>query len=216
MNILVAAFEPFGGERMNPALEAVRRLPGTVGGARLIKVQLPVAFGRDAETLREAVAAHAPDVCLCVGQAGGRDCVTPEFVGINYIHARIPDNDGKQPIAEPVIAGAPAAYFSSLPVHAMARKMGEAGIPAAVSYSAGTYCCNEVLYAVLHLCATDYPQMRGGFIHVPYAPEQAARKGDGAPAMSIDTMVEGLVLAIEACVEIGHGDIVDAVGGTER
>lgn len=216
MKVLVTGFEPFGGESVNPALEAVRRLPDIIAGAQVVTAELPVAFGRDVEVLREAVAEHVPDVCVCVGQAGGRPSVTPEFVGINYIHAPIPDNDGKQPIAQQVIEGAPAAYFSSLPVHAIAGRMGESGIPAAVSYSAGTFCCNEVLYALMHLCATDYPQMRGGFIHVPYTPEQAARKDADVPSLPIDTAVRALSIALETCVEIPLGDIADAASGTEQ
>lgn len=216
MKILVTGFQPFGGEHMNPALEAVRRLPDTIAGAQVVKAELPVVFGRDGEVLRAAVAEQRPDVCLCIGQAGGRTHITPEFVGINYAHARIPDNDGNQPLAQPIVEGGPDAYFTLLPVHAMVDRMRAAGVPAAVSYTAGTYCCNEMLYTVLHLCATVYPEMRGGFIHVPYATEQAARLGDGAPSMSIDTMVKGLTLAIETCVEVERGDIVGTVGGTEQ
>ena len=167
MKILVTGFEPFEGAAINPALEAVRRLPDTIAGASIVRAELPVVFGKDIEVLRAAVAEHEPDVTLCIGQAGGRTHITPEFVGINYAHARIPDNEGNQPLAQPIVEGGPDAYFTTLPVHAMVEKMRAAGIPAAVSYTAGPFCCNEMLYAVLHLCATEYPAMRGGFIHVP-------------------------------------------------
>lgn len=216
MKILVTGFEPFDGASINPALEAVRRLPGTVAGAEVVKAELPVVFGRDREVLAAAVAEHRPDVVVCIGQAGGRTHVTPEFVGINYAHARIPDNDGNQPLAQPIVEGGPDAYFTKLPVHAMVERMRAAGIPAAVSYTAGTFCCNEMLYAVLHLCATAYPAMRGGFIHVPYATEQAASMGEGTASMPVETMVEGLTLALQAIVEHPEGDVVGASGGTEH
>lgn len=216
MKILVTGFEPFGGAAINPALEAVRRLPDAVAGAEVVKAELPVVFGRDQEVLAAAVAEHAPDAVVCIGQAGGRTHITPEFVGINYAHARIPDNDGNQPIAQPIAADGPDAYFTTLPVHAMVERMRAAGIPAAVSYTAGTYCCNEMLYAVLHMCATAYPGMRGGFIHVPYATEQAASMAEGTASLPVETMVRGLACALEAIVEHPEGDIVGAAGGTEH
>lgn len=214
MKILVTGFEPFGGATMNPALEAVRRLPATVAGAEVVTVKIPVVFGRDIEALGAAVAELRPDACVCIGHARGRTHITPEFVGINYAHAHIPDNAGNQPLARPIVEGGPDAYFTTLPVHAMAAHMKEAGIPAAVSYTAGTFCCNELLYGLLHLCATEYPAMRGGFIHVPYATEQAAELGDGTPSMSVDMMVRGLTLALEAIIAHPEGDIA-AADGTE-
>lgn len=215
MKILVTGFEPFEGAAINPALEAVRRLPDTIAGASIVRAELPVVFGKDIEVLRAAVAEHEPDVTLCIGQAGGRTHITPEFVGINYAHARIPDNEGNQPLAQPIVEGGPDAYFTTLPVHAMVEKMRAAGIPAEVSYTAGTFCCNEMLYAVLHLCATEYPAMRGGFIHVPYATEQAAPLAEGTASLPIETMVAGLTCAIEAIVEHPEGDVVGA-GGREH
>ena len=214
MRILVTGFEPFGSATMNPALEAVHRLPATVAGAEVVTVKIPVVFGRDREALGAAVAELRPDACVCIGQAGGRTHIAPEFVGINYAHARIPDNAGNQPLARPIVEGGPDAYFTTLPVHAMAAHMREAGIPAAVSYTAGTFCCNELLYGLLHLCATEYSAMRGGFIHVPYATEQAAELGDETPSMSVDMMARGLTLALEAIVAHPEGDIAGA-GGTE-
>lgn len=143
MKILVTAFEPFGGQTMNPAQEAVGRLPSHVEGADISRVTLPVAFGRDREVLVQEIGRYDPDVCLCVGQAGGRAQVTPEFVGINYMLARIPDNERARPAGIPVVEGGPAAYFTTLPVHAMVARMRERGVPASVSYSAGTFCCTR-------------------------------------------------------------------------
>lgn len=141
--MLVTGFQPFGGATMNPAWEAVRRLPDTIGGAEVVKVEIPVVFGRASAAVDAAIEANRPDIVLCVGQAGGRCKITPEFVGINYIDARIPDNEGNQPLAKRVVEDGPDAYFSTLPVRAMAQAMNDAGVPAAVSFTAGTYVCNE-------------------------------------------------------------------------
>ena len=201
MKILVTGFEPFGGEKINPALEAVQRLPETIAGAEVVKVQIPVVFGEDVAAVKAAVESCDPDIVLCVGQAGGRTHITPEFVGINYVDARIPDNAGNQPVAEAIVEGAPEAYFTKLPVRAMVTRMKEAGIPAAVSYTAGTFCCNEVMYGLLHLIATEHPEIRGGFLHVPYAPEQAVNLSATTPSMTVDMMVKGITLGLEAAVE---------------
>ena len=201
MKILVTGFEPFGGEKINPALEAVQRLPETIAGAEVVKVQIPVVFGEDVAAVKAAVESCDPDIVLCVGQAGGRTHITPEFVGINYVDARIPDNAGNQPVAEAIVEGAPEAYFTKLPVRAMVARMKEAGIPAAVSYTAGTFCCNEVMYGLLHLIATERPEVRGGFLHVPYAPEQAVNLSATTPSMTVDMMVKGITLGLEAAVE---------------
>jgi pyroglutamyl-peptidase len=210
--ILVTGFQPFGGESMNPAWEAVRKLPDCIGGADITKVEIPVVFGRAPAAVDDAIENVRPDLVLCVGQAGGRAKITPEFVGINYIDARIPDNDGNQPIAEEIVQGGPTAYFATLPVKAMAKAMEAAGIPAEVSFSAGTYVCNDVMYALLHTLATRYPDVRGTFLHVPYASEQAAHLPSGTPSMSITTMTEGLKIALEAALT--HSSDVAVAAGT--
>lgn len=213
MKILVTGFEPFGGEKINPALEVVQRLPETIAGAEVVKVQIPVVFGEDVAAVKAAVESCDPDIVLCVGQAGGRTHITPEFVGINYVDARIPDNAGNQPVAEAIVEGAPEAYFTKLPVRAMVARMKEAGIPAAVSYTAGTFCCNEVMYGLLHLIATEHPEIRGGFLHVPYAPEQAVDLSATTPSMTVDMMVKGITLGLEAAVE--NVEDTGAGSGTE-
>lgn len=174
--ILVTGFEPFGGEKINPAWEAVKALPETIGGVQVIKLHVPVEFGAGAQKVIDALEAERPEIVLCVGQAGGRSKITPEFVGINWAHARIPDNAGKQPLSQRIIDGAPDAYFASLPVNAMVAAMNQAEIPAAVSYTAGTYVCNDVMYQVLHALATRFPETRGTFLHVPFATEQVVEK----------------------------------------
>lgn len=214
MKVLVTGFEPFGGATINPALEAVRRLPAKIEGADVVTTQIPVVFQKDAEAVEVAIDAERPDLVLCVGQAGGRSHMTPEFVGINYANARIPDNEGNQPVGRLVEDG-PDAYFATLPVFAMVDAARAAGVPAAVSYTAGTFCCNEVLYRLLHCLATGHPGVRGGFVHVPYAAEQALSMGEGTASMSVDMMVAGLTAMIGAAVT-STDDAVSAGEGTEQ
>lgn len=230
--ILVTGFEPFDGEKINPAWEAVKALPETIGGAQVIKLHVPVEFGVGAQKVINALEAERPDMVLCVGQAGGRSKITPEFVGINWAHARIPDNAGKQPLSQRIIDGAPDAYFATLPVNAMVTALNRAEIPAAVSYTAGTYVCNEVMYQVLHALATQFPETRGTFLHVPFATEQvveknaaAAEKADATekagtgekthqvPSMSLEMMTRGLQVALEA-VLANDVDFTDSESGT--
>ena len=149
MKILVTGFEPFGGAVINPAYEAVKLLPDVIAGAEVIKIEIPTVFGRDEEVVRAAVEKHHPDAVLCVGQAGGRSGITVEKVAINLMEARIPDNEGKQPLDTPIREDGENAYFASLPVKSMVQYMKEAKIPARVSYTAGTFVCNDIMYRVL-------------------------------------------------------------------
>ena len=144
MKILITAFEPFGGETINPALEAVSRLPERIGDAGIVTLRLPVVFGESAEALREAVRRERPEAVICVGQAGGRAGISIERVAINVEDARIPDNAGDQPRDRTIVPDGPAAYFSTLPIREMEKAVRDAGIPAAVSNSAGTYVCNSI------------------------------------------------------------------------
>lgn len=193
MKVLVTGFEPFGGDAVNASWEAVRLLPALVGGElELVALELPVEFGRAARIAADAVARELPDAVVCTGVAAGRARVTPELVGINHRCARIPDNAGAQPRREPVVPGGPDAYFSTLPVYEMAEAACAAGVPAAVSYSAGTYCCNDLLYAMCHLAACEYPSMRVGFVHVPATPAQVASAGGERPSMPSDMVAAAL------------------------
>lgn len=193
--ILFTGFEPFGGETVNPALEAVRLLPDSAGGMPIRRLRLPTSFRRAGETLLEAVDAWRPEAVVCVGQAGGRKTVTPEKVAINYIDARIPDNDGAQPADVPIRADGPAAYFATLPVRAIDEAIRAAGVPCAVSYSAGCYVCNFVMYTLLDHLAQTAPDVWGGFIHVPYAAEQTAGKPAGTPSLTVAQMTQALTCA---------------------
>lgn len=192
-HLIITGFDPFGGETVNPAWEAVSRLPDTIGGYRLTKLQIPTVFAKAAEQVLAAAGADAPDVILCVGQAGGREAVTPERVAINCMDARIPDNAGNQPREKPVISGGPDGIFSTVPVRKMADAIEEVGIPGKVSNTAGTFVCNDTLYRLLHHYAGTAVWV--GFIHVPHLPQQA--KAGGA-SMLLEDIIRGLSAAIGA------------------
>lgn len=194
--LLITGFDPFGGEPVNPAWEAVRRLCDTVGDYILTKQQIPTVFGSAAEAVLQTAESMPmpPDVILCIGQAGGRAAVTPEFTAINYRHAGIDDNAGNRPKESPVVPGAPAAYLATVPVQRMTEAIAAAGIRAQTSYSAGTFVCNDVLYTLLHRYAES--DTRVGFIHVPFLPEQI--KEPTTPSMPLEEIVCALTAAIGA------------------
>lgn len=189
--VLVTGFDPFGGERINPAWEAVRCLPERIGENCLQKMQIPTVFGTAAECVLVRAAELHPDAILCVGQAGGRSAVTPEMAALNLQYASIADNAGQMPQDVPVIAGASAAYFATLPVRSMASAIRDAGLPGAVSYSAGTFVCNDLLFRLLHHFQKTATGV--GFVHVPYLPEQAK---SGAPCMELGEILRALEAAI--------------------
>mgnify|MGYP005895577593 CR=1 FL=1 len=201
--LLITGFDPFGGEQVNPAFEAVRLLPDEIAGLELCKLEIPTEFFKSGVILKDALRAVHPNAVLCVGQAGGRTAVTPERVAINLMDARIPDNAGYQPVDVPIREDGETAYFTSLPVKAMVQRMRDAGIPAAVSYTAGTYVCNYLLYTLLYLIDKKYPHVRGGFIHVPYAMEQVINKPLGTPSMDLRQIARGLETAVEAVAACG-------------
>lgn len=200
MKILVTGFDQFGGEEVNPAIETVKRLPDTIGGAKIIKLEIPTVCHQSLRVIDEAIAGYDPDVVLSVGQAGGRPDITVERVGINVDDCRIPDNAGNQIVDEPIYADGPAAYFVTVPIKAMVQRIRERNIPASVSNTAGTFVCNHVTYGVCHLLAVKYPGKRSGFIHIPFLPQQAVDKKN-MPSMSQDMMVEAITAAIEAVVD---------------
>ncbi|MDU5110619.1 MAG: pyroglutamyl-peptidase I [Clostridium sp.] len=211
MKILITGFDPFGGENINPALEAVKKLPDTILGQEVIKIEIPTVFRKSLEKIEENIEKHNPDVVISVGQAGGRFGVTPERVAINMDDARIKDNEGNQPIDISIYEDGEAAYFSNLPIKAMVKEMTDNGIPASVSNSAGTFVCNHVMYGILYLVDKKYPNIRGGFIHVPYIPSQVTTKPN-TPSMSIDDISKGLELSIKAIIE--NSSDIKTVGGT--
>jgi pyroglutamyl-peptidase len=210
--ILLTGFEPFGGERINPSQQIVRALDGEIiTGHRVVGAILPVAFAAIVPLLENLLATHRPVLVLALGQAGGRSEISLERVAVNLIDARIADNEGLQPIDEAVIADAPGAYFSTLPVKAIEAHLRALGVPAAPSLSAGSFVCNQVFFGLAHLLATQHAGVRGGFMHVPWLPEQAALHG-GQPSMALATMIDGVRAALE-CVIATRRDLRVA-GGT--
>lgn len=189
--ILVTGFDPFGGATVNPSWQAVKALPAQVEDFAVHTLQIPTVFGKAAETVLEAAEQLQPDVILCVGQAGGREAVTPERIGVNIRDARIADNAGNQPRGAFVAEDGPAAYFATVPVEPMAQAIRDGGILATVSNSAGAFVCNDVLYSLLHHFAGT--QVKVGFIHVPYLPEQ------GSPSMELEQITRALAAAIAVC-----------------
>jgi pyroglutamyl-peptidase len=200
MKFLITGFEPFGGERTNPAYEAVKGLPDRIEDIEIIKSEIPTAFHLSIQKVEALIKNHMPDVVICVGQAGGRSNVTLERIGINIDDAGIPDNQGKQPIDEAIYLDGPAAYFSTLPIKAIVKTLRENGIPAGVSNSAGTYVCNHIMYGLLHVLKTEYPGVRGGFIHVPYCESQVVDRPN-VPSMNLASLTKALQLAIKCTYE---------------
>jgi len=210
--VLMTGFEPFGGDVINPALEAVRRLngktmPGT-NGYQIVSEAIPVVYGRSLTTLANAIDTWNPEIVICVGQAGGRTSITPERVAINVDDAPIPDNSGQLPIDQIIAKNGPAAYFSTLPIKKIVETIRDAHIPASVSNSAGTYVCNHLFYGLMHLIATKHPQVRGGFIHIPFLPEQVVNRD--VPSLSLADIIRGLEIAASVTVQT---DVDIAVAG---
>ncbi|MBQ3412697.1 MAG: pyroglutamyl-peptidase I [Oscillospiraceae bacterium] len=200
MKVLLTAFNPFGGESVNPAQEAVEAVADTVAGAEVVKLVVPTVFKKSIETVHEAMKREKPDVTFCIGQAGGRIGLTPERVAINLDDARIEDNEGNQPVDSPIFEDGKNAYFTSLPVKAMVQKIKDAGVPSSISYTAGTFVCNHLMYGVLYYIEKEFPGMKGGFMHVPYLHEQAVNRAN-TPSLSKDDIVKGIEAAIAAIVE---------------
>jgi len=198
--VLVTGFEPFAGELDNPSLEIAHALNGRhIAGHRVVGAILPTEFRRSLAVLGALLRKHRPLLVIAVGQAGGRSQICLERVAVNLIDARIADNAGEQPVDVPVIREAPAAYFSTLPLKAMLQRLGSSGIPASLSQSAGAYVCNQVMFGLLHQLQTQRPRARGGFVHVPFLPQQATRHYN-APSMALATMVEAVTLCIETAL----------------
>jgi pyroglutamyl-peptidase len=189
--VLLTGFEPFAGDTVNPSWEAALLVAAhPPEGVTVTAARLSCTFGQAADQLRAAVEETDPDVVVCLGQATGRPDITVERIAVNIDDARIPDNAGRQPIDRPVVPGGPAAYFATLPVKACVAAAREAGLPASLSHTAGTFVCNHVFYALMHLLATERPTTRGGFVHLPALPEQVLDQA--VPALPAATVAHGL------------------------
>ena len=198
MKILITGFEPFGGESVNPAYEAVKLLPDMAGDIQIVKMEIPTVFGEAGKVVETGILQHQPDAVICVWQAGRRADIGVERVAINLVEASIPDNAGNQPMDVKVQEDGDTAYFATIPVKAMVKNIKDHGIPASISYTAGTYVCNSVMYDLLYLIDRKYPSIRGGFIHVPYATEQGVGKPVGTATMELSTISKALLYALEA------------------
>ncbi|MCL2235151.1 MAG: pyroglutamyl-peptidase I [Defluviitaleaceae bacterium] len=194
--VLITGFEPFGGEAINPSLEAVKLLPDDIEGVRLVKLPLPVVFGKSADILLATLGLGEFDAVICVGQAGGRTSINLERVAVNVDDTKAPDNEGNQPIDKVICEGAPDGYFATLPVKSIVEELKRAEIPAVVSDTAGTYVCNHVMFTALHYAAKHRPEMKAGFVHIPYLPAQVLDKGN-APSMSLENIVKALTIIIK-------------------
>ena len=205
--VLITGFDAFGGESINPSWLAAKALHGRVVlGHTVVAAQLPTVFDASLQALRALLKQHRPALAICVGQAGGRNAISLERVAINVNDARIADNAGAQPVDTPVVPDAPAAYFSTLPIKAMLLALQREGVPAEVSQTAGTFVCNHVFYGLMHLLATQpgFKHSRGGFIHVPWLPEQ------GAPSMPLEDMTRGLQWAVRTALATATDTLVGA------
>ena len=205
MKILVTGFEPFGKETINPALEAVKKLDNKINGAEVVKTKIPTVFGKAIEKLEKEIEKEKPDIVICVGQAGGRSKITVERVAINIDDATIKDNEGNKPVDNKIFKDGGNAYFSRLPIKTIVKEMTKNKIPASISNTAGTFVCNHLMYGLLYLIDKKYPNMWGGFIHVPFIPEQTLNKE--APSMSLGDIIKGLTLVIETTVKTKRNSV---------
>lgn len=197
MKVLITGFDPFGGEKINPAWEAVKALPDNIDGIEVVKLQIPTVFKKSAKKLFENIDSVKPDVVICVGQAGGRYEFSVERVAINIDDGRIPDNDGYQPVDSLVFEDGENAYFSTLPIKAIVEEVKKVGIPSAVSNTAGTYVCNHIMYSLLYYLNKNNLNIKGGFIHVPFIPEQVVEKKN-TPYMELTRITKALEISIKA------------------
>lgn len=208
--LLITGFDPFGGESMNPAYEAVKGIADEILGVEIIKLEVPTVFGKAISVLEEAITLHKPNYVITVGQAGNRFGVTPERIAINQDDARIKDNEGNQPIDETIKEDGENAYFATLPIKAIVESIKKAGVPASVSNTAGTFVCNHLMYGLMYMIDKQNLDIKGGFIHVPYATEQVLDKPT-SPSLTIEQITVGLTAAIEATIT--NDTDIKVVGG---
>lgn len=196
MKILLTGFDPFDGASINPSYEAVKKVKVKNPEIELFTREIPTIFNESIEVLDTLIEEIQPDIVICTGQAGGRSGISIERVGINIIDARIADNAGNQFIDQEIEHSGENAYFSTLPIKAVVRDLKAQNIPAIVSNTAGTFVCNHILYGLLYLAEIKYPGLKGGFIHVPFLPEQVLDKPQ-VPSMSLANISEALRIIVE-------------------
>lgn len=196
MKVLLTGFDPFGNEKVNPSFEAVKLVNLENEDIQLFKKELPTVFNKSIAVLEETIKEINPDIVICTGQAGGRFDITIERIGINIDDARIPDNEDNQPIDEKIFKDGENAYFSTLPIKSIVKELRDNHIPASVSNTAGTFVCNHILYGTMYLINKKFPNIKGGFVHVPFIPEQVIDKKN-APSMSLDVIANALRIIVE-------------------
>lgn len=212
MKILVTGFDPFGNNKINPAIEAVKLLPDEINGSKIIKLEIPTVFNKSAKIVRQAILKHNPDVVLNVGQAGGRFGITAERVAINVNDARIKDNEGNQPLNEKIKEDGKNAYFSQLPIKAIVKAIRDQGLPSYISNTAGTFVCNHVMYQVQYMIDKEFNNIKAGFIHIPFLPNQVVTKNN-VPSLSLKDDVSGLTAALETIISYEGKDDLESVEG---
>ncbi|MDU5504651.1 MAG: pyroglutamyl-peptidase I, partial [Anaerococcus vaginalis] len=188
MKILLTGFDPFGNDKINPSIELVKRIDEKIDSAQIFKIEIPTVFKKSGEILEENIKKIRPDVILCIGQAGGRSAISLERIAINIDDARIFDNLGEKPIDEKIRIDGENAYFSNLPIKKIVEEIKKENIPAEISNSAGTFVCNHLMYEALYL-AKKYKNIRAGFIHIPYLPEQVINKTN-IPSMDLENSLK--------------------------
>ena len=198
---VVTGFQPFGGESINPAWEAVKKMRDVIADAVILKVEVPVEYDRGAAVIYEVMKQEQPDVVISIGQAGGRTAITPERIAVNMQDAGAPDNAQVLRTEHLIYEDGPDAYFSKLPVKKIEKAVREAGIPCSISNTAGLYVCNDVMYHVLYWIDKEFPDMKGGFIHVPYTTQQVLNK-PGQPSMPLEMITRALETAVEAVLKV--------------
>lgn len=196
MKLLLTGFDPFGKDKINPAIETVKKVPDEISGLQIAKLEIPTVFFKSVEKIHKAILSEKPDFILNIGQAGGRYGITPERVAINFDDARVPDNEGQQPKEKLIHDDGENAYFTQLPVKEMSKAIKEEQIPSYVSTTAGTFVCNHVMYQVQYIIHREFPNLKGGFMHIPFLPSQVVNR-PGVPSLSLDDDVRGITAAIK-------------------
>ena len=215
MRVLITGFDKFGGESINPSSLCVNSLPDVIDNIEIKKVTLPTVFKDSSRILEENIKSFSPNIIICVGQAGGRSKITPERIAINIDDARIPDNIGNSPIDEAIRKDGENAYFSTLPIKAIVDELNKNNIPSAISNTAGTFVCNHIMYEALYITSKNYPNIKAGFIHIPYIEEQIKNKPN-MPYMKKEYIITALELIIKTAVNYYDKEDTKVTGGLEH
>ena len=215
MKVLITGFDKFGGESINPSNLCVNSLSDVIDNIEIKKITLPTVFKDSSRVLEENIKSFSPSIVICVGQAGGRSKITPERIAINIDDARIPDNIGNSPIDETIRKDGENAYFSTLPIKAIVNELNKNNIPSAISNTAGTFVCNHIMYESLYLASKKYPNIKAGFIHIPYIKEQVKDKPN-MPFMKKEDIIIALELIIKTAVNYFDKEDTKITGGLEH